>query len=209
LEIENYQYSIDNIQYSMKKWIVLIIFTVLLIGGTGYLYLQQPEEELFGVLITPEGQLSSSISIDVSDMANREITLFVSDPTRGTLVKKTSDIQDQQDIVQEISETIQQLIHPGPNIRNEAIPEGTELIGVFMTNSGIVYLNLNRNIQDRHIGGLSAELATVTSLINTLLFNFKEIRQVQILVEGAEIETLAGHIDCRKPFSKMLLQQNL
>jgi hypothetical protein len=42
-------------------------------------------------------------------------------------------------------------------------------------------------------------------LVNTLLFNFKEINQVQILVEGTEIETLAGHVDCRKPFSKMLL----
>jgi spore germination protein GerM len=90
-------------------------------------------------------------------------------------------------------------------MRNSVIPDGTELLNVFLTRAGIVYLNLNRHIQDRHIGGLSAELATITSLVNTLLFNFKEINQVQILVEGTEIETLAGHVDCRKPFSKMLL----
>ena len=192
----------------MKKWIVLLILTILLIGGTGYLYVQQPEEETSGVLINPEGQSSSS-PIDEPDMAYREITLFIGDPTRGTLVPIISEIQDQQDVVQEITETVQQLLQPGPNTVNEAIPEGTELISVFVTNAGIVYLNLNRNLQDRHIGGLSAELATVTSLVNTLLFNFKEIQQVQILVEGAEIDTLAGHIDCRKPFSKMLSQQNL
>jgi hypothetical protein len=163
-----------------KKWIALLILTILLIGGTGYLYVQQPEEETSGVLINPEGQPSSSLPIDELEIMTREIALFIGDPLRGTLVRITSEIQDQQDIVQEITETMQQLIHPGPNTKNEAIPEGTELINVF-----------------------------VTSLVNTLLFNFKEIQQVQILVEGAEIDTLAGHIDCRKPFSKMLSQQNL
>ncbi len=193
----------------MKKWIALLILTILLIGGTWYLYVQQPKEETFGVLINPEGEPPSSISVDMSERTIREITLFVGDSTTGALVRKISEIQNQQDTVQAITQTVQHLIHPEPNTRNEAIPEGTELLNVFMTNAGIVYINLNRNIQDRHIGGLSAELATVTSLVNTLLFNFKEIRQVQILVEGGEIDTIAGHIDCRKPFSKMLLQQDL
>ena len=157
-----------------KKWIALLILTILLIGGTGYLYVQQPEEETSEVLINPE--LQSSL-LSETGMAYREITLFIGDPTRGTLVRKISEIQDQQDIVKEITETVQHLIHPEPEVRNEAIPEGTELITVFMTSTGIVYLNLNRNLQDRHIGGLSAELATVTSLVNTLLFNFKEIRR--------------------------------
>ena len=192
-----------------KKWIVLLILTILLVGGAGYLYVQQPEEETSGVLINPEGQPSASLPIDELEIMTREIALFIGDPLRGTLVRITSEIQDQQDIMQGITETMQQLIHPGPNTRNEAIPEGTELINVFVTNAGIVYLNLNRNLQDRHIGGLSAELATVTSLVNTVLFNFEKVKQVQILVEGAEIETLTGHIDCRKPFSKMLLSQNL
>lgn len=186
-----------------KRWIVLLIITILLFGGTGYLYLQQSEEETLGVLVTPEGQLPSSISLDVSNTTIREVTLFVGDSTRGTLIRKSGQIQDQQDIVQQIAQTITYLIQPDPDTRNEAIPEGTQLLNIFLADAGIVYLNLNRNLQDRHIGGLSAEIMTVTSLVNTVLFNFQEIKQVQILVEGAEIETLAGHIDCRKPFSKM------
>jgi germination protein M len=196
----------------MKKWITLLVLTLLLIGGTGYLYLQQPAKETPGVLVTPEGQPSSSISLDPSDLAtreNREMKVFVGDPKQGRLVQKSVTIQNQQDIIQEITQTVQYLIHPDSDTRNPVIPEGTELLNVFMTNAGIVYLNLNRNLQDRHIGGLTAELATVTSLVNTVLFNFKEVKQVQLLVEGAEIETLAGHIDCRKPFSKMFSLQNL
>ena len=88
------------------------------------------------------------------------------------------------------------------------MPEGSALLNVFLSPGGILYLNMNRNIQDRHVGGLDAELATVTALVNTILLNFQEIKHVQILVEGAEIETLAGHIDCRKPFSNILLMDS-
>jgi len=189
----------------MVKWIVLFLLTLVVIGGISYLYVYSPKEETPEALINSQGQPSASISLDLPALKAREITLFVGDATKGTLVRKTSEIQKQQILVPEITEAVQRLIHPEPNTRNEAIPEGTELLTVFMTRAGVVYVNLNRNLQDRHVGGVSAELATVTSLVNTLLFNFKEIRQVQILVEGAEIDTLAGHIDCRKPFSKMFL----
>ena len=193
-----------------KTWIVVFILTILLFGGTGYLYIQRPPQETPGVFISPQGQASSAISGETPvNLVTRDITLLVGDPAQGRLVKKSVKVQDQPDIIQEMTQAIQSLIHPEPEMRNVVIPDGTELLNVFMTSAGTVYLNLNRNLQDRHIGGLSAELATITALVNTVFLNFQEAKQVQILVEGAEIETLAGHIDCRKPFSKMLGSQNL
>jgi len=192
----------------MIKWSILIILTLGLLGGAWYLYTLQPAEEALEVLIPSDDQLSATISLDTAAIQRREVTLFIGDPETGELIRQIGHIDSTLESMEAMTETVRQLLHPDDDVRNYAIPEGTELLSVFMTNTGIVYLNVNRNLQDRHIGGISAELATVTSLVNTLLFNFKEIRQVQILVEGAEIETLAGHIDCRKPFSKMLLSQN-
>jgi hypothetical protein len=37
------------------------------------------------------------------------------------------------------------------------------------------------------------EQATVYSIVNSLTYNLPEIRQVKILIGGAEVETLAGH----------------
>jgi spore germination protein GerM len=131
--------------------------------------------------------------------------LFIGHELGGTLKREVHEIDKEQTLIQKIQQTVASLIQPTPDRWNPVIPEQTELLEVFITNSGVVYLNFNRHLQDRHIGGLSAELATVAAIVNTMLVNFQDIRQVQILVEGAEIETLAGHIDCRKPFSKMLL----
>ncbi len=184
-----------------------MILTLLLIGGTGYLlHVHRLEaEEASETLLPPLEEQPTEIELDVQEEQRRarQVTIFVQDPSTGSLVRQTREITVHQTVLPEIRETIQYLIHPRPDTRNPAIPEGTELITVFMSNAGVVYLNLNRNVQDQHIGGLRAEMMTVAAFVNTLLFNFQDISHVQILVEGAEIETLAGHIDCRKPFAKM------
>ena len=189
-----------------KTWVVTIFVTIILCIATWFLYAYQSSEDttMNRVLSNPVLQPVSH-PMDITDVPYHEITLFVNDSTTGTLVRRIREIDKADDLLQEISQTVRLLIQPDADIRNEAIPEGTELLSVFVTNTGIVYLNFSRHIQDRHIGGLSAELATVASVVNTLLSNFKEVLYVQILVEGAEIETLAGHVDCRKPFSKLLL----
>jgi hypothetical protein len=190
--------------------VTISLFTILFLAGTWYLYTLEPNEDGSEVhLISEITQTSVPIlDSDVSEKVYREVTVFVGDPLTGTLMGKIREIETNQGVLHEISQTIQHLIYPEPDTRNETIPEDTELLSLFVTNTGIIYLNFNRHIQDRHAGGLSAELTTVTSVVNTLLFNFKEIRQVQILVEGSEIDTLAGHVDCRKPFSKMLLMDS-
>jgi hypothetical protein len=42
-------------------------------------------------------------------------------------------------------------------------------------------------------------MMTVYSIVDTLCVNFPSIRRVQILIEGADPETLAGHIDITQP----------
>ncbi len=83
-----------------------------------------------------------------------------------------------------------------------AIPEGTELGSVFLDNRGIAYIDFSSTLSDGHPGGTTAEFMTVSAIVRTLLTNFPEhIRQVQILVEGLEVETLAGHIDISRPLT--------
>ncbi|MFP5291238.1 MAG: hypothetical protein ACLGH5_09740, partial [Actinomycetes bacterium] len=39
---------------------------------------------------------------------------------------------------------------------------------------------------------------------NTLTVNLPAVRHVQLLVEGQEVDTLAGHVDLRHPLSRNL-----
>ena len=66
-------------------------------------------------------------------------------------------------------------------------------------------LSISRKRQAlRHPGGLAMELASIYSVVNSLTQNVGKIGRVQILIEGAEAETLAGHIDLSHPFSEDL-----
>ncbi|HEY8497940.1 MAG TPA: GerMN domain-containing protein, partial [Limnochordales bacterium] len=53
-------------------------------------------------------------------------------------------------------------------------------------------------IIERHWGGTTGELLTVYGIVNTLT-QLPGIRQVQIVVEGRPVETLAGHVDLTQP----------
>jgi hypothetical protein len=41
-------------------------------------------------------------------------------------------------------------------------------------------------------------------MVNTLSQNFEEIRQVRFLVDGREVQTLAGHIELSRKFTKRM-----
>ena len=58
---------------------------------------------------------------------------------------------------------------------------------------GMAYVDFSSTISANHPGGMVNEQATVYSIVNSLTYNLPEIRQVKILVGGAEKETLAGH----------------
>ncbi len=187
-----------------KWWIVVVLLIAGLVGGTWYLYTSSPQGMADALPRLPGFPVATPATSDMLEGRNREVTLFVSDAT-GSLTRAIREIEKRDDLLEEVTQAITLLIQPDADARNPALPEGTALLNVFLSNGGILYLNMNRNLQDRHVGGLNAEAATVTALVNTVLLNFQAIKHVQILVEGAEIETVAGHIDCRKPFSNVLL----
>lgn len=78
------------------------------------------------------------------------------------------------------------------------IPPGTRLLNAYRADSMLV-LDFTQELRANHPKGSTAELMTVYSIVNTMAENLREITEVQILVEGQEIETLAGHVDLARP----------
>ena len=74
-----------------------------------------------------------------------------------------------------------------------SVPKDTKLQEVFIDGTGMAYVDFSSTIAANHPGGMLSEQATVYSVVNSLTYNLPEIRQVKILVGGAEKETLAGH----------------
>jgi spore germination protein GerM len=85
-----------------------------------------------------------------------------------------------------------------------AIPAGVTLREVFITERGDAFVDLSGDIAAKHPGGSLDEIFTVYTLVNALTVNLPAIQRVQILVDGKEVDTLAGHVDLRHPLAKSM-----
>ena len=93
-------------------------------------------------------------------------------------------------------------VAPGPLV--SAIPSETTLRGLYLTERGDAFVDLSPDVRTRHTGGALDELFTVYSIVNALTTNLPAVKRVQILIEGKEVDTLAGHVDLRHPLQKNL-----
>jgi spore germination protein GerM len=82
-----------------------------------------------------------------------------------------------------------------------AVPQGTTLRALFLTERGEAVVDLSRDAATAHTGGTTSELLTVYTFVNVLTTNLPAITSVQLLVDGKEVETLAGHVDLRRPLT--------
>ena len=83
-----------------------------------------------------------------------------------------------------------------------AIPENTRALTVFFDElKAHVVIEFSRELAARHPGGSAAENATLQVILSTLALNFPEIETCSLLVDGAQVETLGGHIQADQPFA--------
>ena len=94
-----------------------------------------------------------------------------------------------------------QLAAPPPPLVS-AVPAGTKLREVFVTERGDAFVDLSSDVTGNHPGGSLDEILTVYTLVNALTVSLPAVTRVQILVDGKEVDTLAGHVDLRHPLSK-------
>lgn len=95
-----------------------------------------------------------------------------------------------------------QLAAEPPDSLVRTIPDGTTLRALFVTDRNEAFIDLDATVRDRHPGGSLNELLTVYTLVNVVTTNLPDIQRVQILIDGREADTLAGHVDLRRPLRK-------
>ena len=72
-----------------------------------------------------------------------------------------------------------------------------------MTDRGDAFVDLSREVVSAHPGGSLTELLTVYAIVNAVTANLPAVQRVQILVDGKEVDTIAGHVDVRRPLDAM------
>jgi spore germination protein GerM len=93
-------------------------------------------------------------------------------------------------------------LEPAPAPYLSLIPRGTTLRAFYITDRGDAFVDLSAEVSTLHPGGSTNELLTVYAIVNAVTANLASVERVQILIDGRQADTLAGHVDLRRPFER-------
>jgi len=131
-------------------------------------------------------------------------TLFYVSTDGHLLTGATRDVPFADGVALQARAIIEAQLAPPAAPLVSAIPADTKLRDVFVTERGDAFVDLSNEVSTRHSGGSLDEILTIYTIVDALTVNLPAITRVQILVDGKEVETLAGHVDLRHPLAKSL-----
>ena len=80
------------------------------------------------------------------------------------------------------------------------MPIGTKVLSLKIDKNGTAYADFSKELAKKGQGSYG-EMMLCYAITNTLT-EFKEIKRVQILVEGKRVITLSGHMDIEDPLER-------
>jgi spore germination protein GerM len=170
-------------------WIVAGMLLVLIIGA------------LWWLLGLPG---SGRTSIDTAERTGNippgeDLNLWFASRQEDALVLERRRVPPSQTLVDRVKASLQELIAGPKGNALRTVSAEAKIREVFMDDQGTAYVDFSEALSQAHPGGPWAEMLTLRSIMQTLVANVPEIKRVQILIEGREVETLAGHMDIRRP----------
>lgn len=130
---------------------------------------------------------------------NEQITLYFAKDisTDSYLVPELRTVRRQSDMPKLAMEEL--IKGPSDKSLQGLIPKDTKVNSISVRDF-IAYPDFSREITRLSVGG-RGEALVLASIANTLI-KFPGIEKVQILIDGKQTETLAGHFDISKPIGR-------
>ena len=178
--------------------VVIVVLAVVF----AFIFFDRPEE------LPPRPPLPTAASSPDTSPPLQQIALYFFQPETLELVDFPRELHLSSDKLERLKQIISALLEQSPPALTSTIPNGTLLYEVYLDEQSTVYLDFSGALSAAHIGGTSAELLTVQTILKTVQANFGEqVQHVQILIEGQEVDTIAGHVDISKPLSLAAIPQ--
>ena len=189
-------------RWSGRPWIAAAALLGLLavaLGATVALVVQRWEAAAGGASAGEAGAGGS----------NREALLtatlyYVTEDGRA-LTRQETFVPLEADPLARARAVVEQQLTPPPSPLLSPFPTGTSLRAIYLADDGNAFVDLSEDVTTGHSRGSLDELFTVYALVNALTVSVPEIVAVQIMVEGREVDTLAGHVDLRQPLAPSLV----
>ncbi len=178
-------------RFSGKKLLLPLLSLVLLVAFALLLR---------AFLETPGPSPPTPVPSETVPRATREVTLYFGAADASHLVAETREMEDCGEEQACLRAVIQALVAGPAGPLMPVLPPQAGFLDVRVEGS-LALVDFSQGLIQGHPGGSTSELLTVYALADTLAANFPHIRQLRVLVEGAPVETLKGHVDLRQPIT--------
>jgi len=153
---------------------------------------------------TPGETAANTGSAAIGDTRKIHATLFYVADDGSELVPVNREVPLGTTPAEQARRIVEAQVQPAPQGLASAIPQGTTVRAVYLTGKGEAFVDFSKEIAASHTGGSLDETLTVFAIVDALTVNLPDITGVQILVNGSEVDTLAGHVDLRHPLGRSL-----
>ncbi len=167
-------------------------FLILILVGIGVTVFVLFRQDIMNALKPEAGK-------KIVQREKKNVLLYFSDKEGEYLVGENRDILRKGRVEEEAKEVVVELTRGPKGKLIPTLPSQTRLLALKLGEGGIARVDFNSALSRNHPGGSSAEIMTVYSVVNSLTGNFPEIKKVQILIEGNEIDTIKGHLSLKRP----------
>jgi len=137
----------------------------------------------------------------LSETPHIAATLFYATPAGDALMPIKREVPLAEGVVAQGRQILIAQFEAPPSPYSSAIPKGTTLRAFFVSEKGDAFVDLS-GISAAHPGGSLSELLTVQAIVNAVTANLPAVQRVQILIDGKEVDTIAGHVDIRRPLAR-------
>ena len=135
----------------------------------------------------------------VAATAHINVTLFYGSLDGEALIPLRREVPLADGVVAQGAQILMTQLGEAPSPLTSVIPKGTSLRAFYVTDRGDAFVDLSREVAVAHPGGSLLEMMTVYALVDAVTANLPRVHRVQLLVDGRTVDTIAGHIDVRRP----------
>lgn len=191
----------------MVKKILISAMTVLLLLTSGC---EQPQNQPpdnpkqtnvnNGNGIEVDEKPTPNVKKNENGVTTMEVTVYYPDQSGMSLIPVKREIKFSDD-KQKYIETVNLLLeNPTEEDLTKIFPKDAKINSVTLDNDTAI-VDLDSGITKNFVGGSTGEEFLINSVVDTLT-DFDEIKQVRFLIDGKEVETLAGHMDLSEPIKR-------
>jgi hypothetical protein len=126
-----------------------------------------------------------------------EVTLYFGDARWTRLLPEMRAVALPAEQGARVRALVQELVRGPQEEGSPVLPPGAKLRQAYVGGGGLALIDFEASPGE--LGGASGELLSVFALVHTITRNVPGVQSLQILVNGQERETFAGHVKISEP----------